>query len=129
MKKDSAMMPTVRLFIFVEAVSYVVAALVHFGVLFTGYEHQEARLAESVLAIVLFGGLALTFHRPAWTLRVGIDVQGFALLRTLVGVFTIVVGVGPRTAPDVIYQICIMAALIVLKIVAFIIQPMPISPL
>ena len=38
--------------------------------------------------------------------------QGFALLSTLIGVFTIAVGVGPRTAPDVAYHIAIVAVLI-----------------
>jgi hypothetical protein len=31
--------------------------------------------------------------------------QGLALLGTVVGLFTIAVGVGPRTVPDVIYHI------------------------
>ncbi|MFN2556638.1 MAG: hypothetical protein ABR592_07155 [Nitriliruptorales bacterium] len=40
-----------------------------------------------------------------------IAAQGFALLGTLVGVFTIVVGVGPRTAPDIVYHFVILAVL------------------
>ncbi len=38
--------------------------------------------------------------------------QGFALFGTLVGVFTIAVGVGPRTIADIIYHVGIVALLI-----------------
>jgi hypothetical protein len=38
--------------------------------------------------------------------------QGFALLGTLVGIFTIIVGVGPRTTPDVIYHIAMVGLLV-----------------
>jgi hypothetical protein len=40
-----------------------------------------------------------------------VAVQGFALLGTLVGILTIAIGVGPRTAPDVIYHAGIVAVL------------------
>ena len=42
---------TIRLFLLFEAASFIAASLVHAGVLITGYEHQKARIAESVLAI------------------------------------------------------------------------------
>jgi hypothetical protein len=38
--------------------------------------------------------------------------QGFALLGTLIGAFTIAVGVGPPTAPDIAYHIAIVVVLI-----------------
>jgi hypothetical protein len=38
--------------------------------------------------------------------------QAFALLGTLIGVFTIAVGVGPRTTPDIAYHIAIVVVLI-----------------
>jgi hypothetical protein len=38
-------------------------------------------------------------------------VQLVALLGTMVGIFTIIVGVGPRTVPDVIYHISIAVVL------------------
>lgn len=79
----------IRMFLLVEAVVFVVAAFVHSGVLVDGYEHAEARVAESVLALVLFIGSLLSWIRPAWTRRAGIAAQGVALVGTLVGVFTI----------------------------------------
>jgi hypothetical protein len=106
------MTSAIQRFMIVEAVCFTVAALVHGGVLLAGYEHREARIAESVLAIVLFIGLLLTWVRPGWERAAGIAAQGFALLGTLVGIFTIIVGVGPRTAPDVIYHIAIVAVLV-----------------
>ena len=51
-----------------------------------------------------------------WDLRVAPDIgliaQGFALLGTLVGVFTIAIGVGPRTVPDVAYHAIIVLVLL-----------------
>jgi hypothetical protein len=61
---------------------------------------------------VLLVGATLTWIRPAWTRPVGIAAQGFALFGTLVGVFTIAIGVGPRTAPDVAYHIGIVVVLV-----------------
>jgi hypothetical protein len=102
---------TIRLIMLFEAASFVVAALVHSGVLIQGYEHPEARTAEGVIAIVLLVGVALTWIRPVWTRQAGLAAQGFALLGTLVGVFTIAIGVGPRTVPDVAYHIGIVIIL------------------
>jgi len=101
----------IRLFMLFEAASFVAAALVHSGVLIEGYEHQQARIAEGLIAIVLLVGAALTWIRPAWVRRVGLAAQGFALLGTLVGVFTIAIGVGPRTLPDIAYHIGIVVVL------------------
>jgi len=103
---------TIRFFLLFEAASFVAASLVHSGVLITGYEHQKARIAESVLAVVLLSAAVLTWVRPTWTRKAGLAAQGFALLGTLVGIFTIIVGVGPRTVPDVVYHITIVAVLV-----------------
>ncbi len=106
------MTPTIRLFLLFEAATFLAAASVHFGVSIAGYEHPKAGVAESVIAAVLLAGLILTWSSDAWTRGVGLAVQAFALLGTLVGVFTIVVGVGPRTVPDVVYHLAIVAVLV-----------------
>lgn len=80
--------------------------------LVNGYQHQQARIAESLTALVLLAGLGLSWIRPAWTRPAGILAQGFALLGTLVGLFTIALGVGPQTAPDVAYHLGILAVLV-----------------
>lgn len=105
-------MRTIRRFMLVEAASLITAALVHFGVLFEGYRHQRAGTAESVIAAVLLAGLLLSWLRPAWTRPAGLLAQGFALLGVAVGGFTIAVGVGPRTVPDVVYHLLLALTLI-----------------
>jgi hypothetical protein len=95
-----------------EAATFIAASLIHSGVMIAGYEHQKARIAEGVIATVLLVGAAFSWVRPAWTRQAGLAAQGFALLGTLVGIFTIIVGVGPRTVPDVAYHVAIVVVLV-----------------
>jgi hypothetical protein len=104
-------MPT-RLFLLVEALSFTLASLIHAGQLIQGYQHPQARIAEGVIAGVLGLGLLLTWVRPTRVRQIGLVAQGFALAGTLVGIFTIIVGVGPRTLPDIVYHIGIVLVLI-----------------
>jgi hypothetical protein len=100
-----------RFLILFEALTFALAASIHAGALVAGYEHPRARIAEGVIAAALFAGAAIIWVRPAWTRPVAAGSQGFALLGTLVGIFTILVGVGPRTVPDVIYHLAIIIVL------------------
>jgi len=102
-----------RLFVSLEAITFSVAVLVHFGLLTGGYEHRKAAIAESAIAVVLVLGFAFSWIRPERIPAIGMATQGFALLGTLVGVFTIAVGVGPRTIPDIAYHIGIVVVLMV----------------
>jgi heme A synthase len=95
-----------------EAATFVIAAAIHFGFLVEGYGHREAGTAESVIALVLLAGLALTWARPPWPRRAAIAAQAFATLGVLVGLFTMAVGVGPRTVPDVAYHLAILVVLV-----------------
>src|SRR5919109_963107 len=106
------MRQTIRLFLLLQGASFVLAALVHSGVLFRGYEHGSAAIAETVIGVVLLVALALTWGLPQRTRAIGIAAQAFALLGTLVGVFTIAIGVGPRTLPDIAYHVAILVALV-----------------
>ena len=112
------MRQTIRLFLLPEGASFVVAGLVHAGVLVDGYAHRQASIAESTIAVVLLVGCGLTWIWPARTRPLGLAAQGFALLGTLVGLFTIAVGVGPRTVPDLAYHVAILAALALGLVVA-----------
>ena len=94
-----------------EAVAFAVASLIHGGHVIPGYAHRNAHIAEAILAVVVVAGLAVTVVPPDHARRAGLLSQGFALLGTLVGLFTIAVGVGPRTVPDVIYHVLIIIAL------------------
>lgn len=45
-------------------------------------------------------------------MQIGRMAQGFALLGTCVGIFTIIVGIGPRTVPDYILHLCMVTLLV-----------------
>ena len=105
-------MNSTRLLVIIEAAAFFSAALAHFGILINGYQHLLAARAEGVIGLVLFVGWILILARPSWTRRTGLTVQGFALLGTLVGIYTIAVGIGPRTVPDLIYHACMVVLLI-----------------
>ncbi len=91
----------VSVFLLIEAVAFAAAALVHAGILADGYQHREAMIAESVIAAVLALGFFVTTVSARWTRAACLGAQGFALLGTLVGIFTMIVGVGPQSAFDV----------------------------
>jgi hypothetical protein len=103
---------TIQYFLLFEAATFVAASLIHAGVFIAGYEHQKARIAETVIAIVLLAAAAWSWIRPLSARTAGLAGQGFALFATLIGIFTIVVGVGPRTVPDLAYHVAIVIVLI-----------------
>jgi hypothetical protein len=105
-------MAPIRLLLLLQGGSLVIAALVHGGVVLGGYEHQQAATAESIIGSVLLAALTLTWIRPAWTRTIAIAAQTFGLLGTLVGMFTIAIGIGPRTAPDVVYHLVLLTLLV-----------------
>jgi hypothetical protein len=94
-------MKHVRIFLFTEAAAFAVAALIHAGVLAGGYRHREAAIAESVIAAVLALGLLVSASSPRSSRAAGLAAQGFALLGTCVGIFTMAIGVGPQSRFDV----------------------------
>jgi hypothetical protein len=100
-----------RLLLLVEAATFIAAASVHAGALIRGYEHREARIAETVIALVLIAGATMTWVRPAFARAAALAAQGFALFGTLIGIFTIAIGIGPRSALDVVYHVIIVAVL------------------
>jgi len=96
----------------VEILLFAGAALIHAGVLIGGYEHGRARTAEGVIAAVLALGLVICLLRPTATRMIALVVQGFALLGTLVGLFTIAVGVGPQTLADKAFHGVLLVVLV-----------------
>jgi hypothetical protein len=105
-------MQRVRLFLFVEAAAFMVASIIHHGLLIAGYRHHEAAIAEGVIALVLVVGLATALIRPPATRAAALASQGFALLGTFVGICMIAIGVGPRTVPDIVYHVGIVILLV-----------------
>jgi hypothetical protein len=105
-------MTRVRTFLTIEALAFWTAALVHAGVLLEGYRHREAMIAESVIGGVLALGLLVSVISSEWTRGAGLAAQGFALLGTFVGLFTMVIGVGPQSLFDVMLHAGFVAVLI-----------------
>jgi hypothetical protein len=84
----------------------------------SGHRHRQARTAETIIGAVLLAGLLSTLIRPASTRVVAITVQAFALLGTGVGIFTIIIGIGPRSTLDAAFHTCMAIALVAGLIVA-----------
>ena len=103
---------SIRTFLLLESATFLSAAALHFGVFVPGYVHGAASVAESVIASVLLGGLLATWIGPRAVRGIALAVQGFALLGTFVGLFTIAIGIGPRTVPDLVFH-----AIMVLELV------------
>lgn len=103
----------VQWFLAAEAVVFGAAALVHAGLLVHGYEHTSARNAETVIASVLCLGLLASVIAPARMRAIGLGAQGFALLGTLVGLFTIAIGVGPQSTLDLLLHASMVTLLVV----------------
>jgi hypothetical protein len=99
-----------RRFLSVQIALFALGALVHTFV--SGHQHARAATAESVIGLVLLAGLVATFVVPARARAIALAVQGFALLGTMVGIVTIVVGIGPRSAFDFALHATMIATLI-----------------
>ena len=110
-RRRSAGAHAVRVLLLSEAATFAAAAAIHLGVLLDGYRHSEAATAETVIALVLLVGLALTWARQPWPPRVAFLAQAFAFVGVVVGLITIALGVGPQTAADVVYHVTIMVVL------------------
>ncbi len=95
-----------------ELLLFAVASLIHAGILLGGYEHARASTAEGVIATVLALGLIASFIWPARLRASALAAQAFALLGTLVGAFTIYIGVGPQTTGDFIFHLLLLAILV-----------------
>lgn len=100
-----------RPLLLIEAATFAITSLIHFGALLDGYEHRRAGIAEAVIAIVLVAGWVLSRGRSPRRWMIAVGAQVFALVGVLVGLFTIAIGVGPRRVPDVTYHLVILAVL------------------
>lgn len=108
------MLTRVRLLLLLETVAFTMASLVHSGVLFHGYEHGKAAVAERVISVILLIGLSLTWVLTPRSARIAATTaQALAMFGTLVGLFTVAVGVGPRTVPDIAFHTGILVLLAV----------------
>jgi hypothetical protein len=93
-------MKSVRTIVVLTALLFAGAATIHSGVAGAGYEHPEARIAETVIGSVLLVGWIVCLSIPRRARTAAIAVLTFGLVGTLIGLFTIAIGIGPRTALD-----------------------------
>lgn len=107
------------LILLAETLLFAVASLVHAGVLISGFEHRHAMIAEGVFGAVLGLGLLMVLIWPARGPIIALAAQGFALLGTLVGAFTIAVGVGPQTRGDAAFHVVLLLVLLVGSLAAW----------
>ena len=105
-------MERVRTFLGIEALAFWTASLVHAGVLVRGYEHREAMIAEGLIGAVLALGLAVSLIDRRSSRVMGMATQTFSLLGTLVGIFTMVIGVGPQSRFDVAVHVLLIMVLV-----------------
>ena len=119
-------MKRVRAFLGIEALAFWMASLVHAGVLIRGYQHRQAMIAEGVIGAVLALGLLLILMHPRSTRSVGSVVQMFALLGTLVGIFFMVVGIGPHSGFDVALHVMFLIVLVAGVTVAGVVDGRPV---
>jgi hypothetical protein len=95
-----------------EAAAFAAAALVHSGVIIGGFEDPAAATAESIIGLVLVGGAKLAWSRPAWTRRIAVSAQSFALVGSIIGLYLNLV-VGPGTVPDLVFHAGIVITLVI----------------
>jgi hypothetical protein len=90
----------VRGFLLLQIVILLSMVSIHFDLLIGGYRHRNAGTAESVISAALVAGLLLTWTPPPWSRRAATAAQSFGILGVLVGLFTIALGIEPRTTLD-----------------------------
>ena len=102
----------VRGFLLLQIAIFLALVSIHFGLLIGGYRHRNAGTAESVIAAVLVAGLLLTWTPPPWSRRAATAAQSFGILGVLAGLFTIALGIGPRTTLDLALNAALLLTLI-----------------
>jgi hypothetical protein len=102
----------VRSFLLLQIAIVLSMVSIHFGLLIGGYRHRSAGTAELLIAAVLVAGLLLTWTPWPWSRRAATAAQSFGILGVLGGLFTIVLGIGPRTTLDLTLNAALLLTLI-----------------
>ncbi|MGH7571417.1 MAG: hypothetical protein ACREMK_06190 [Gemmatimonadota bacterium] len=116
MKPAGALARLLPLIVGIEAIAFMIAAVLHLGVpLPVGFDEPviiPAAIAEGLIGIFLaIAALALlASDRLAWPLAVAAHV--FGITGVLVGTFALAVGAGPSTEANTIYHRVALAVLV-----------------
>jgi hypothetical protein len=103
---------SVRGFLLLQIAIFLALVSIHFGLLIGGHRHRNAGTTESVIAAVLVAGLLLTWTPPPWRRRAASAAQSLGILGVLAGLFTIALGIGPRTTLDLALNGALLLTLI-----------------
>lgn len=68
-------------------------------------------MAEGVIGAVLALGIIAALMRPASAPVLALAAQGFALIGTLAGAFTIAIGIGPQARVDIVFHAILLVVL------------------
>jgi hypothetical protein len=98
--RERAAANRLRALLVAELVLFALASLLHRGILANGFQHARAAIAESIVALVLAIGLAISVYSPNEARPAALWTQGFALLGVCIGIAMILIGVGPHTGLD-----------------------------
>lgn len=108
----TAMTDALRWIMAAAALSLVVVAALHAGLIIPG-PSNDAAMYETGVAGVLILGLALTFIGPAWARWGGLVATALALAGASIGLYVALRGLGPNTVPDIVYHVALIALLLV----------------
>jgi hypothetical protein len=111
-----------RVFLFIEAMCFYSAALLHRGVFVPGHEHAQARAAETVIGSVLLIGVIASWVTPEHSRSISFTTQTFAFFLTVLDLLLIAIGIGPRGIPDLVFN---AAVLLLLSLGLFVVSRAP----
>jgi hypothetical protein len=108
---------TLRFILAAAALSLLVAAALHAGLVLPG-RFDDAAMYETGVAVVLLVGFGLTFVGPAWARWGGLAASIVALAGASIGLYMAVRGFAPNTALDIVYHVALIGLLLAAVVVA-----------
>jgi hypothetical protein len=108
---------TLRFILSGAALSLLVAAALHTGLVIPG-RFDEAAMYEAGVAVVLLVGVGLTLLGPAWARWGGLAASLIALAGASIGLYMALRGFAPNTALDVVYHVALIGLLLAAVVVA-----------
>jgi hypothetical protein len=101
----------VRWIMAIAAVTLLVAAALHAGIVIEG-PFDSAALFETIIAVILVVGIGLTFLPEPWARWGALATLVVSAAGVAVGLFLVIRGAAPNSAPDIVYHVALMAWLL-----------------